>query len=1158
MANGHEISQKDIYGQEILSTQGKKINYSQSDLKRLKTNAPNQVVPLKISSTSQATGLKTPFTAKVDNMYSIMGTSIGRNSMHSLDVDKDGNVELICSASTQGFGSGNFWYIMRYNSTDKSWSQAWTSMVYASNIKTIEVVDYNNDGNYEILLGFENGKIEVYNPVTMELVKSFSPVTESINSIIYADADNDSVNDIVISCPSNTYVLDAITFVKKFTINKGANYVRVGMLDSSNKNEIILSSGFIYKLIGTALTTEWNFNTSGEGYVELSDIDKDSKQEVIFAQSWYYIYVYDVDTKTTKYSIKSDLDIQALTMADTNNDGVDELFYGDGQWGEVYCHNSETGALMWSVPNPEHGVTAINYADLDNDGNKELIWGAGWTSTGADYLYIYSVAQKKLLWKSDDIVGPFYAVATGDVDGDGKQEIVAVSYESESGYGSGIIAILDAETNKLKWKSNGNFLYEVWTGLYDVCIADVDNDGNNEIVIGAGQTYTGEIWIVDGKNHTIKSNHIFSNPSISEFYSLTVDDIDNDGRKELIATSSSVLYVINPTDWSVKWSVNTGSTYSGTILRSADVNGDGNKEIIVCKGSIILINTVDHSYWKSTETNYTNFDLFDFNNDGVVDILASTSNGHIVVLDGKSQAILSDVNPETSSIVSIRAYKTGYSLYYIYSSNNKINIYQNETNCSVSQSLGTNVGEIESMKLFNSQASSTEIIIGNSISIQRMYLNVLSASSTNLTVASDENSKVSVDITTTKNWTLTSNQDWLSVSSSSGSGNATITFTAKANVWAEKRSAVITITSAGSNAQVITVTQDGAAPVLNVSTNTIALAAVQGSSNSIDITSNLNWTAVSDQSWLIVSSGQGTGNAKLTLTANANPTIIARTATITISGKGLSPLTVTVTQAAGAPVLTVSSNNLIITATPNSTKSFVIYSNVNWTVVSDQPWLNPNTNYGTNSATITLSAQQNQANEPRTATVTVSGANVATQIITVTQDAGIPILNISTNTITINKDNIGTFNIQSNISWSIVSNQTWLTTNVSSGSRNATIILSAQPNKTTSLRAASLIITGVGVLPQAITVLQDFPNAINDVDQNPTFVFSNPSKSEITVNNITADAVISVFNLNGKMFISKVTNSTSTKINVENLEKGVYIIQVSSNMGIKTHKFVKQ
>lgn len=464
--------------------------------------------------------------------------------------------------------------------------------------------------------------------------------------------------------------------------------------------------------------------------------------------------------------------------------------------------------------------------------------------------------------------------------------------------------------------------------------------------------------------------------------------------------------------------------------------------------------------------------MFDFNNDGVIDILASTSNGHIIVLDGKTKTILSDINPETSSIVSVRAYKTGNSLYYIYSCNNKISIYQNETNCSVSQSLGSNVGEIESLKLYNSQANSTEIIIGTSISIQRMYLNVLSASATNLTVGSDENSKVSVDITTAKNWALTSNQDWLSASSTSGVGNATITFAAKANVWAEKRSAVITITDAGSNAQVITVTQDVAVLVLSVSTNTIALAALQGSASSIDITSNLNWTAVSDQSWLIVSSGQGTGNAKLTLTANANPTIIARTATITISGKGLLPVNVTVTQAAGAQVLTVYSNNLIITAPGNSTKSFVIYSNVSLTVLSDQTWLIPSASNGSNSATITLIAQQNLAAEPRTATITVSGANVTKQTINVTQDAGIPILNISTNTISINKDNVATFNILSNINWSIASNQTWLTANVSSGSRNATI--TAQPNNTTNLRSASLIVS-VGYHLRRLQLFRMFP-----------------------------------------------------------------------------------
>jgi len=1155
MANSRNIPQKDIYGQVVLTEDGERLNHPQSVMKELQNSVQPKMFPVSTDAISIVNSNKSAMTAKVDNLFSIMGTSIGRNSMHSLDIDKDGNTELICSATTQGFGLGNFWYIMNYDSSTQTWNQTWTSKVYTTNIKTIEIVDYNNDNNYEILLGFSNGTIEIYNPVTKELVKSFNVLSEAVNSIIYADADNDAIKDIVVAAPSNTYILDATTFEIKYTINKGANYVRVGILDNSNQNEIVLSSGYIYKLIGKTLTTEWNYNTSGEGYVELSDIDNDTKSEVIYAQSWYYIYVYDVDSRTTKYSIKSDLDIEALTMADTNNDGIDELFYGDGQWGSIYCHNSATGALMWSVNNPEHGVTAINYADLNNDGKKELVWGAGWTSTGADYLYIYSPTQSKTLWKSDDIVGPFYATATGDVDGDGKDEIVAVSYESESGYSSGILVILDAETNKLKWKSNGNFLYLVWTGLYDVCISDVDNDGNNEIIIGAGQTYTGEIWIVDGKNHTIKSNHIFSSPSTSEFYSLTVDDIDNDGLKELISVSSSTLYVIKPTDWSVKWSVSTGSTYSGTIVRSADINGNGNKEIIVCKNNLMIINTVDHSMWKSTESNYINFDLYDFNNDGVLDIIASTTNGRIVAIDGTTKSVINDINPETSSIVSVRAFKSNNSLYYIYSNNNSIKVYQNENNCSVSQSMGTNVGEVESMKLYNIKPSSTEIIFGTSTSIQRMYLNIMSASATLLNIGAEANSQVSVDIAALGNWDLDIDQDWLKANISSGNGNATITFTADVNEWAITRSASVVISGEGSTTLQLIVTQAGATPVLTVAQNTLEINAAQGSTNYIDISSNLTWTAVSNQSWLFLSSNQGTGDSKVVMTAYANPTILPRTAIITFSGNGLSPVTVTVTQAAGDPVLALSTNNLIISATANSTKSFSIYSNVSWTVTSNQTWLVPNISNGYNNATITLIAQQNVAVESRTAIITITGDNLAPVNIAVMQDASIPILNLSTNNVLL-KANTGNINIQSNINWIIVSNQAWLTTDVTSGSRDATITLVAQRNNTSSIRAASLIISGVGVLPQAVTVIQDIDTGVDEASQNPTFIFPNAVSSEIKVNNLTENALVWVYDINGCLLGSKESDSSNITLHIDNLIKGIYIIRVKEGEKNFSQKFI--
>jgi len=1155
-AFGQKATPKDMYGREIVNSDGKKINYT--DFNLVKSVPINKTPQFKSVSTTLTTGLKTPINAKIDNMYSIMGSSIGRNSMHSLDIDNDGNTELICTASSQTFGTGDFWYIMRYDSTDKTWNQVWTSPKYANNINTLEVVDFNNDKNYEILLGFSNGTIEIYNGVTKELIKSVTPVSEAINSIVYADADNDSKKDIIISCPQNTYVLDATTFAQKFIINKGANSVRVGKLDDSNKNEIVLSSGTIYKLEGTTLTTIWNYNTSGEGLVELSDIDNDSKQEVIFAQAWQIINVYDVDTKTTKYSINTDQDINSLTLADVNNDGVDEILYGDGQWGSVFCYNSVTHTKMWEVANPEHGVSAINYADVNNDGKKELIWGAGWTSTGSDYLYIYDVAASNLLWRSDDIEGPFYAIATGDVDGDGKDEIVAVSYESESGYDSGVILILDAQTNKLKWKSSGSFMDMIWTGTYDVAISDVDNDGNNEIIVAADQTYTGKIWIIDGKNHTIKSSHLFSTENVGELHSLDVNDIDNDGQKELIVASNSTLYVINPNDWSIKWNVAINSTYSTPVIRCADINGDGNKEIIVCKGTIQIINSVDHSYWTSTESNYTNIDLFDFNNDGIPDIVASTTDGHIVVIDGKSKLKLSDVTPETTSIASVRAYKNNNSLFYIYSCNNRLNIYQNDTNCSISQYLGTNIGEVESLKLFNSQPASTEILVGTSLSVLRMYLNILTVSTNNVTIAAVNNSKATFNVNTAKNWSITNDQNWLTMSSSSGSGNSTITLTAQANVSAEKRSATIIISDTGSNSQVVVVTQDGATPVLTVSTNTLTVGALQGNTTSVDIASNMNWATASSQSWLSVSSPNGSGNSTLTLTANYNPTISTRTATVTISGTGINPVIITVTQSAGAAVLSVSSNSLEMASQVNSTSSFVIYSNIGWTATSDQSWLTLNTNSGSNSATIILTAQANQSTETRNAIVTVSGNNVTPQTILVSQDPGIPALIVSTSSVTITGNNTATFDIHSNTDWSIMSNQSWLTVSPGSGSGNATLTLTAQSNVASISRAASLLITGTGVSPQVVSVLQNVPNGINEIDESLLYIYPNPSTTEITVNNISIGTTISIYDLKGKVLISKTSTSTAVKIDISMLANGFYTVVLTDNMMTKTLKFIKQ
>lgn len=86
-------------------------------------------------------------------------------------------------------------------------------------------------------------------------------------------------------------------------------------------------------------------------------------------------------------------------------------------------------------------------------------------------------------------------------------------------------------------------------------------------------------------------------------------------------------------------------------------------------------------------------------------------------------------------------------------------------------------------------------------------------------------------------------------------------------------------------------------PFISLSKPTVTVSFYRNSTASVDISSNVKWTAISNNSWLEVRpSIETTGNATLTFTAEANPDSSPRTAIITISATGLNSQTITVIQ----------------------------------------------------------------------------------------------------------------------------------------------------------------------------------------------------------------------------------------------------------------------
>ncbi|MFA5045960.1 MAG: leucine-rich repeat protein, partial [Paludibacter sp.] len=70
----------------------------------------------------------------------------------------------------------------------------------------------------------------------------------------------------------------------------------------------------------------------------------------------------------------------------------------------------------------------------------------------------------------------------------------------------------------------------------------------------------------------------------------------------------------------------------------------------------------------------------------------------------------------------------------------------------------------------------------------------------------------------------------------------------------------------------------------------------QGTTGTIDISANVNWTVTTDQSWLSVSPDSGSGDRKLTLIVDKNDSTTRRTAKVTVSSPGFGSQVITVTQ----------------------------------------------------------------------------------------------------------------------------------------------------------------------------------------------------------------------------------------------------------------------
>ena len=281
----------------------------------------------------------------------------------------------------------------------------------------------------------------------------------------------------------------------------------------------------------------------------------------------------------------------AIAVGDVNGDGKPDIAAVDPNSGTLFVLAGK-GDGTFSVPKtfptaPNPYALALgdvngdgkldvatansaNYAVTDKNGTAGVLLGDGQGNFAASVDYPTGANTE--------------AVALGDLDGDGKLDIVVANLGLDDWWSVGV----------LRGKGDGTFAAEVefpsGFGPNSVALGDVNKDGKLDVVL-ANSTAGGSLSVLLGNGDGTLANHVdyFVGESAG---AVTLGDVDGDHSLDLVATGDGVIVLLGKGDGTFPTSLVFAAHTSSLSL--GDVDGDGRPDVVVAaypSSVAVLLNT---------------------------------------------------------------------------------------------------------------------------------------------------------------------------------------------------------------------------------------------------------------------------------------------------------------------------------------------------------------------------------------------------------------------------------------------------------------------------------------------------------------------------------------------------------------------------------------